>query len=454
MNIEIIEEFDKLDLGDKRLDERGRKVLNQFFENANASIPEAFKGHAEMTAAYRFMNNDLVTFDKILESHIESAIERIKQHDTVLMVQDTSDISMKHMESVENLGVVNDAKNPGCCIHPLIAFTPERLCLGIVYNKIITRSAEELGQKTKHSRPIEEKESFRWLEAYRAACKVSEEAPDVRLVCIGDRESDIYELILEASQEDKNIDLVVRASHDRKIESESDENTKTREELKGSPVRGLIEFEMPGRENKKARTVKQEVKAKRVKLLPTKKHLPSVEINVVLLEEINPPVGERAISWMFLTTLPISSLEELKTIVDYYLCRWSIEVFFHVLKNGCTIEKLQFKSAEALLPCIAMYMVVSWRLLYLLFLGRTVPELPCSLVFELEEWQSVYAIVKKKAPPEKPPSLGEMVCMVAKLGGYLGRKGDGPPGPKAMWRGMQKMMIYAEGWKAHREHTK
>ena len=211
---------------------------------------------------------------------------------------------------------------------------------------------------------------------------------------------------------------------------------------------------MPGRENKKARTVKQEVKAKRVKLLPTKKDLPPVEINVILLEELDVPDGKKPISWMFLTTLPISSVEEIKTTINYYLCRWSIETFFHVLKNGCAIEKLQFKSAEALLPCIAMYMVVSWRLLYLLFLGRTVPELPCSVVFELEEWQSVYAIVKKKAPPDEPPRLGEMVCMVAKLGGYPGRKGDGPPGPRAMWRGMQKMIIYAEGWKAHREYTK
>ncbi len=453
MNIGIIKEFNNLDLGDRRLDNRGKKILDQFFQNASASIPETCQGDTEMTATYRFMNNDLVTWDKLLKPHREATIERIKLHDTVLMIQDTSDISMKHMESVENLGVVNDAKNPGCCIHPLVAFTPQRLCLGTVYNKIIIRTPEELGQKAKYDRPIEEKESFRWIEAYRAACEVSEKAPDTTLVCIGDRESDIYELILEASQQDKNVELLVRACHDRKIESETD-TTKTRKELKKAPVKGSFEFEIPSQKSKKARTVKQEVKAKRITLVPTKKHLLPVEINAVLLEEVDVPEGEKPISWMFFTTLPISTEEELKTIVDYYLCRWGIEVFFHVLKNGCTIEKLQFKSAEALLPCIAMYMVVSWRLLYLLFLGRTVPDLPCSLFFGLEEWQSVYAIVKKKAPPDEPPSLGEMVYMVAKLGGYIGRKGDGPPGPKVMWRGVQKMIIYTEGWKAHREYTK
>ena len=147
MSVEIIEEFNNLDLGDKRLDNRGEKILNQFFRNASASIPETCQGHTEMTATYRFMNNDLVTWDKLLKPHTEATIERIKLHNTILMIQDTSDISMKHMESVENLGVVNDAKNPGCCIHPLVAFTPERLCLGTVYNKIIIRTPEELGQK-------------------------------------------------------------------------------------------------------------------------------------------------------------------------------------------------------------------------------------------------------------------------------------------------------------------
>lgn len=112
------------------------------------------------------------------------------------------------------------------------------------------------------------------------------------------------------------------------------------------------------------------------------------------------------------------------------------------------MEDLQFESADHFLPCLAMYMIIAWRVMFLLMLGRKCPDMPCDLVFSEDEWQSVYVIVKKTPPPEQAPRLEEMVNMIASLGGYIGRKHDGPPGPKTMWIGLQRMLDYALAWRS------
>ena len=126
-------------------------------------------------------------------------------------------------------------------------------------------------------------------------------------------------------------------------------------------------------------------------------------------------------------------------MVAWYAVRWCIEIYFHVLKNGCQIERLQLETEERLLPCLALYMIIAWRVLFTLMLGRACPELDCEVIFETKEWQAAYIVVKRCPPPQFPPQLGEIVAWVAGFGGYLGRKHDGPPGPKTMWIGLQRL---------------
>lgn len=161
-------------------------------------------------------------------------------------------------------------------------------------------------------------------------------------------------------------------------------------------------------------------------------------------------MGEEPICWTLLTTLPASTAEEIEFVVKLYLARWSIEVFFYILKIGCKIEKLQFDTAHSLLNCITFFLIIAWRLYFITFLGRNCPELPCTVVFEEDEWKSVYAVVKKAKPPSEPPKLGEVVQMIGTLGGFLSRKKDEDPGPKAMWIGLQKLAECAKGWSAYK----
>jgi hypothetical protein len=181
--------------------------------------------------------------------------------------------------------------------------------------------------------------------------------------------------------------------------------------------------------------------------------LEDVEINAVLVSELDPPLGVEPIEWLLLTDLPIDTIDEVLCIVDYYGCRWHIEIYFRVLKSGCKVEESQLERGSRFEPYLALNMIVAWRVMYVMMLGRECPDLPCDVVFDDDEWKAVYATVKKEAPPSQPPSMRTMVRLIASLGGWLGRKCDGEPGPKAMWVGMQRMTDLALGWSARADHS-
>jgi IS4 transposase len=246
---------------------------------------------------------------------------------------------------------------------------------------------------------------------------------------------------------------LIKANKSIVFEDERIKNTFLHQLHQGSVV-GIVEFKLHRRDGKKSRIVKQNMRAITIDLMPSmhKKNLPKLSINAVLLEEIDVPPGEEPISWMFLTTLPIDSLENIQLIVKLYISRWGIEMFFKVLKSGCKIEELQFKEASRLLSCISLYMIVAWRVLFTTFLGRESPDLPCSVLFETDEWESVYALHMKAIPPKDPPKLGEFMLMIAALGGYQARKSQGPPGMIVIWKGLQKAYGLSEGWAMHREY--
>jgi hypothetical protein len=167
--------------------------------------------------------------------------------------------------------------------------------------------------------------------------------------------------------------------------------------------------------------------------------LPVLEINAVLAREETPLAGKEPLEWLLLTSLPVTSFEQASTVVAWYAVRWCIEVYFHVLKSGCQIKRLHLEVEERLLPCLALYMVIAWRVLFSLMLARAAPDMDCEIVFDPQEWRAAYIVVKRSPPPLAPPRLGEVILLVARLGGYFARKHDGPPGIKAMWTGLQRL---------------
>jgi hypothetical protein len=169
-------------------------------------------------------------------------------------------------------------------------------------------------------------------------------------------------------------------------------------------------------------------------------------VNVVMVHEPNPPGGEPPVEWILLTSLPIETLDQVRQVIQNYCVRWMIEVFFRTLKSGCRVEGRRFETVERFLPCLAVYLIVTWRTLLVCKLGRELPDVSCEAIFEVAEWKSVYQVVHRKAPPVKAPTLAEMVRMVATLGGYVNRKRNDPPGPQTIWLGLQRVHDIAMCW--------
>ncbi len=453
----VFHEFQELKLGDKRVDKKAKKIIGSLSKQPGASIPEAFNTSYEVKDCYEFFHNGKVTAEKILIPHKKATIERIKNESIILLSVDTSALNYSTKLSIRDWGNIGgSAKNKGIFLHPLLAITPSRINLGIVDAKIYVREEKEikLTDHQKYALPIEEKEKFRWVESYRIGCQIAQECPDTQVIVITDREGDFAELfeeVCKSKEQGKYADIIVRSYHDRVLDCQ--EGTKLREKLKQASSLGEIQFVVPASQNRSERTVKQTIKSASVifKKRSTNKDTknPKVTINAVMAVEENPPEGVEPLIWVFLTTLPVNTFDEAIAVIQYYLTRWEIEVFFKILKSGCEVEERRFENSESLASLIGIFLVIAWRVAYAMKLGRNCPEMSAEIIFSSSEWKSVYKVVNKGVKlPEKPPLLGEFIIMIARLGGYLNRKSDPPPGPKAMWVGISRMNDFATAWDA------
>ena len=368
-----------------------------------------------------------------------------------MIIQDTSEIDYTHRDRIEGMGPLSFDCQQGFYLHPSIAVTPERICVGVVDGYMWARKA--LGRRFKHKgKPIEGKESHRWIEGYQVADAIAVRCPNTLIVDVADREGDIYELFMQSG--DKNAARwLVRSTQNRQLLKDETQKDPLRDKLwekaKKAPRIGEIEFHMPATAERKARKVKQVVQSRRVCLRPPKRQgstLPPIEVNVVLCTEKRPPKGSKALQWLLLTSVRVETAERAIEIVQWYLCRWQIEIFFKILKSGCKIEELQFESFSRIANCLALYMIVAWRILYVTMVGRHCPDMSSDLIFDEREWKAVYAITQRKKPPKVAPKLNVLNKMIASLGGHLGRKHDSDPGPQAMWVGIQRMRDFAIAW--------
>jgi hypothetical protein len=442
----IEEEFSDVELGDERLKGRLVKLVEKMEHHATESIPEMCGGWHETKAAYRFFDNDRVTSQKILKPHIEATKKRIKQESVVLLPQDTTELDYSTHLSKIGIGPLNSETHRGILLHPLIALTPERLCLGIVgveswYRPSIRQKPDH------HEQPIEEKESYRWILHYQRAIKLAQECKETQLVVIGDRESDICEFFMareELGVTENRPDFVIRSGQNRKIILGDGKKAKLYEAMQEAKQVGKIEFDMPSRVNKRrGRHVVQELRACRVTLEAPRQRgnrdeLKAVEVTVLYAREINPPTGEKRVEWILITSVDISHQHQAAQVLTWYLARWEIEIYFHVLKNGCRVEDIQLTDSKRFSVCLALYYIVAWRILFLSKIARVCPTLSCEPFFSKTEWKITVLMVKKQQA-DYPPTLQEMIRMIAQLGGYLARKNDGPPGVKTIWRGLRKL---------------
>lgn len=451
----IEKELEGIDLGDKRLNRRSGSILESLAANPQASVNSACEGWGDTLAAYRFFKNPSIESAQILAPHMEATQRRINEHDVVLIVQDTTELDFSaHPPS--DAKCLNKADRFGLYDHTHLAVTPDQLCLGVVGVEEFDRTRETLGKtEERKTLPIEEKESFRWLTGYRLASRLAGETPGTRIVSVADREADIYDIFLEAQQHPTPADFIIRAKIERcTLERDADSGPavfrKVRDEVSGSELRTMRTIDLPQTPKRKARQAELEIRAIEVVVKPphARSSLPSVTYNVVLVEEVNGPGDGTDVSWLLITSLPIDSVEEILRVIDYYVARWIVEVYFRVLKTGCRVEEIQLETMHRVKNCLAFYRIIAWRVMYLTYLNRECPSLPCDAVFDDCEWMSVWKVVTKEEIPDAPPPLSEFMPLLTRLGGYNNRPSEAPPGPQTFWVGIRRMCDFAIAWLA------
>ena len=451
----IATELHGIDLGDKRLNKRSQHIIEALAAKPQASVNAASEGWADTVAAYRFFDNPAVDPDKILEPHLEATKRRIKAQPVVLILQDTTELDFTS-HPPDDAGCLNEAYRFGFYDHTHLAVTPERLSLGVVGGEQFDRTPESLGKaRDRKTLPIEEKESLRWLSGYRLASNLAKECPDTHIVSVADREADIYDIFLEADANETPVDFVIRANDERRT-LQRDPTAgpaayrKVRDEVSASDLRFTQTIELPQTPKRSARTATLEIRAIVVTLKPphARSGLSPITCNMVLVEEVNGPGDGTDVSWFLITSLPIDSVAEIQCIINYYIARWMIEVYFRILKTGCRVEEVQLETVDRVKRCLALYKIIAWRVMSLTYLNRECPGLPCSAVFEESEWKSVWLMSGNETLPKVPPTLGEFIPLLASLGGYNNRRTERPPGPQTIWIGLQRMNDFAQAWRA------
>jgi hypothetical protein len=458
------EEMATADFGDARLDARAVLLLATLGNHPTLSIPAACGGRAEMTAAYRFFDNDLVTFDTVLQPHHDRSVERVAEQAVALLVQDTSEIDLTRPEQeVVGAGELDGSRH-GVLLHALHAFTADGTPLGTVWAEVLNRpdgvshAPPAAKRRDRQQAPIEDKESLRWLTGLRQARELARQCPRTQCVCVADSEADVYEVFAEPRGE-RPVQWLIRACQDRAV-ADADALGHLRDQVLAAPVLYTVALRIRGRKAKTAaedrarrqdrrtRTATVEVRAAARVLRPPwrpDRVLPPVAVNVVLVREPNPPAGEPPVEWLLLTTLPIDTPAQVRTVVAAYCVRWCIEILFRALKSGCRVERRRFEHLDRVLPCLALYLIVAWRTLLVCRLGRDCPDLDCEALFEPSEWKAVWVAVHHRQPPKKAPRLAEMVHLVARLGGYVERP-KSEPGVQTIWIGLQRMYDLAWAW--------
>lgn len=462
-------EFATLDLGDKRRVDRVCSIVSDYTQIPE-STPHAHGSPSALLATYRCVNSASITPEAIMESHREATLERMRDCQTVLLIQDTTVVDLtKPKQQVRGAGALESNNKFGYFWHPLYAVCERGIPLGIAHSIQWTREPirEDLTRakrkQEKRNAEIVEKESSRWLETFQASEQLARATPSTQFIHVADSESDIHELLLEREDQAHNHNFILRSGQDRSIVCSDASGPKTIDEaLALAPVVNQYEVEVSPRvamisnetrDRKASRDARQATISLRVVKVRIKGpsrpggRLANIDINIVQAVELAPPPGETPISWILFTSLAVDTPELVQRVVQYYAMRWQIELLFKTLKSGLGIEKLKYETLEAYQTMAAMLYVVAFRVEQLKAAARVEPEAPCTKYFEDSEWKPLVMVVKKgRKLPTEPPTIQEIIQLVARAGGYIAGKHRPPPGSQVVWRGLQKVQAYREAY--------
>jgi hypothetical protein len=396
-----------------------------------------------MTAKRRtvFWGNERVTHAAIIETQRAETLARMTSERLVLVIQDTTSLDFSGHLGTDGLGPLENSHSRGFFAHSSLAVSVVGVPLGLLGQQVWARSEAEVGKRaTRHERPWVEKESYKWVMGLPT---LPTEEPSAVVVC--DAEGHIYDLL--DVLDERHLDFIIRAADARSF---TEDDQPLFAAVAQQPVQAQLTLSLKRRPDREARDAQVELRFGRVTLKRPQRaesQHGSLTLGVVDVFEPNPPPGEEAVHWLLLTSLPLETMADARQITVWYSYRWLIERFHFVLKSGCKLEDRQLREAVRLERLLAVFSLVAWHLLWLTYQARQTPDAPATIALRPVEWHALYAFIHRtQRLPDQPPSLRQVVRWIGQLGGFLGRKGDGEPGVKVLWRGWQRLQDITATW--------
>lgn len=429
-------------LNDPRRTQRLVRVASVVAARPLDSFNRSCATWGEAKGAYRLIENEHMTAEQFQEPSTRAAVLACRGQRRILVPSDTTPLNFTAHPGVQGLGPIGEKEIQGLLFHSSLALLPNGLPLGLLRQQVWTRDPETHGSAAhRKQRPIEEKESFRWLETMRDCAKATEALPEVErpyLIHVFDREGDIHE-VFEAAQE-VGAGFVIRSAQDRRVEGDC---AYLRAQALQAPILGRDTVKVPREKNRPERKAEVLYRACTVTLKPKPKARQPVELNVVAVIEEDPPAGVEPLEWILVTTEPIDSLADVLEVAQFYRLRWRVEEYHTILKSGCRIEEVQFETAERIKKVLAIMAAVAVRLLQITYLARVEPDTLCTVVLSENEWRALQTKIQGRPPTAdaRAPTLKQAVLWVGRLGGHLGRTGDGMPGIRTIWKGWRDLAL-------------
>lgn len=446
----------RADLPDRRLNARFARVLAALAAKPLDPIPQACPSAGQAKAAYRFLGNDRFAAADLLAPLAAATAEACRGRPVVLAVQDTTSLHFPSAGSAAGLGKLNDSDARGLQLHTTLAVTTDGVPLGLLHQSWWGRPPDERTARHRWNRPTEAKETRKWLGGVAGSAAALAALPAgqrPRLVHVLDRGGDLHDVFEHVRAAGHG--AVVRCLHDRRVAGPVG---KAHRAVAAAPRLGVLAVDVPARHGRPRRRARLELRSVPLTLRPSRKHPHErrrrpVTLSLVEAREVSAPAGVEPLHWRLWTTEPAARRADAARVVALYRLRWRVEDFHLTLKSGCRAEALGLGAAERLAKAVTLYSAAAVRILALRELARRAPDAPCTCVLGADAWRALWVHTHGRPLPAGAgvPTVREAVRWIGRLGGHLGRKCDGMPGVRTLWRGWRDLALLAAGYRAARE---
>ena len=442
-------EFGAVELHDKRYCKRLVKVGDQLAAQPGGTLPQAFEHWAELKGAYRLFANPRITFEQLQSAHRNRVVAECKSPGEYLLIEDTTQLDFTG-RSCEDLGYTT-REGRGFFLHSTLAVRvtgwdlnqrPEGTVLGLFHQHCWNRMGRSRnGKETRAQLQERQRESDRWAKALVEEL-VSGQNRESSWVYIADREADFYEPIQRCLA--SGVDFIIRAYHRRRL---ADGSETSLEAVRKAPLAATMAIELRARPGAAARTAVVEVRCLGVTLqgpYRNGKKMDDLTVNISELRESTPPEGVEPLHWYLLTSLNCKRWAEIQRVIGRYCARWWVEEYHKALKSGVGVEQSQLEKQYRLESLLAVLAIVAVRLVNLKYLARAKPDEAVDVkLFGTK----TLALLEKRfgSPAQGRWTHRQLVRAMARMGGFIGRRGDGEPGWQTIWRGWQRLMWMTEG---------